>query len=424
MIKKILVVLVLLINSYAYDDYEEPIDEQPLNKPKKYVGRYIDSYEVYEKPIEVTSNVDKDEYEQPIEHQKQNIKEKEKVDENIIDDGIEIDIKTPSKEIDENKDSHLEDSFKIDDKDVDEVLYNEVDTDKDSNEDTLFDEDEYDKNSLKTKQIKDEDDIYQEAIEEKPMIKQRVKREVNRVEKKEKDDDFNDIYGLDEIDTKVDDNLYKKEDIVDQNIEEPIVDIQDDMIKPEDNQEVEINSEADTKEIEQELKTVEVLDSDNDNIDDSKDLCPDTPLGVEVDKTGCPFDSDADGVYDYKDRCSNTPLRAKVDKFGCEVKRVAKKILKVKFEKNSTRLTYNSFSEVLRFSDFLKKYPKYDAQIIAYTDNDRGIKLARDRAKAIKEALIIEGIDASRLEVFAYSKNIITKHNKDINTIIEVKILY
>ena len=194
--------------------------------------------------------------------------------------------------------------------------------------------------------------------------------------------------------------------------------------------------EEDILEIENELNDIDdikvdnikkdniVLDSDNDNVNDENDLCPDTPLGVEVDKTGCPFDSDADGVYDYKDRCSNTPLRAKVDKFGCEIKRVAKKILKVKFEKNSTRLTYNSFGEVLRFSDFLKKYPKYDAQIIAYTDNDRGIKLARDRARAIKEALIIEGIDASRLEVFAYSKNIITKHNKDINTIIEVKILY
>lgn len=49
------------------------------------------------------------------------------------------------------------------------------------------------------------------------------------------------------------------------------------------------------------------LDSDRDGVKNKKDLCPNTPLGVLVDKNGCPLDSDADGVPDYLDECPNVP---------------------------------------------------------------------------------------------------------------------
>lgn len=60
-------------------------------------------------------------------------------------------------------------------------------------------------------------------------------------------------------------------------------------------------------------------DSDKDGVIDRKDLCPKTPIGVKVDKKGCPIDSDVDGVPDYLDKCSNTPVEAigKVDANGC-----------------------------------------------------------------------------------------------------------
>lgn len=44
-------------------------------------------------------------------------------------------------------------------------------------------------------------------------------------------------------------------------------------------------------------------DSDNDGVSDKKDKCPNTPAGVAVDRTGCPFDKDLDGVADYLDEC-------------------------------------------------------------------------------------------------------------------------
>ncbi len=58
-------------------------------------------------------------------------------------------------------------------------------------------------------------------------------------------------------------------------------------------------------------------DSDGDGVPDSRDKCPDTPKGVQVDDFGCPLDSDNDGVPDYLDKCPNTPVGVKVDANGC-----------------------------------------------------------------------------------------------------------
>ena len=58
-------------------------------------------------------------------------------------------------------------------------------------------------------------------------------------------------------------------------------------------------------------------DSDHDGVPDSRDRCPGTPQGVQVDEFGCPLDSDNDGVPDYLDKCPNTPAGVRVDINGC-----------------------------------------------------------------------------------------------------------
>jgi outer membrane protein OmpA-like peptidoglycan-associated protein len=45
------------------------------------------------------------------------------------------------------------------------------------------------------------------------------------------------------------------------------------------------------------------VDTDQDGVSDKKDTCPGTPIGVVVDKMGCPLDKDGDGVADYLDNC-------------------------------------------------------------------------------------------------------------------------
>ncbi len=61
------------------------------------------------------------------------------------------------------------------------------------------------------------------------------------------------------------------------------------------------------------------IDTDGDGVPDYLDKCPDTPKAAFgfVDKNGCTLDTDGDGVPDYLDKCSNTPLGEKVDKNGC-----------------------------------------------------------------------------------------------------------
>lgn len=58
-------------------------------------------------------------------------------------------------------------------------------------------------------------------------------------------------------------------------------------------------------------------DADGDGVPDSRDLCPGTPKGVDVDANGCPFDDDSDGVPNYIDQCPDTPSGATVDATGC-----------------------------------------------------------------------------------------------------------
>lgn len=60
-------------------------------------------------------------------------------------------------------------------------------------------------------------------------------------------------------------------------------------------------------------------DEDIDGILDQRDDCPHTPLGVEIDSSGCPLDGDADGVPDYSDIEPGTPSGVYVNKNGRQI---------------------------------------------------------------------------------------------------------
>ena len=61
------------------------------------------------------------------------------------------------------------------------------------------------------------------------------------------------------------------------------------------------------------------VDTDGDQIQDSDDLCDDSPEGVDVDETGCEVDTDGDGLADSLDNCPDSEANATVDQEGCVV---------------------------------------------------------------------------------------------------------
>jgi outer membrane protein OmpA-like peptidoglycan-associated protein len=139
------------------------------------------------------------------------------------------------------------------------------------------------------------------------------------------------------------------------------------------------------------------LDSDQDGVVDYIDQCPNTLEGVEVDSKGCPLDSDQDGVVDYKDKCPKTKLGFEVDVNGCPFKAT----LGLNFETGSYKILRDSYGKIVKFSSFLKRNPLYDVTITGHTDSRgsalKNMKLSQARAKATKQALVKEGIDPSRI---------------------------
>ena len=61
---------------------------------------------------------------------------------------------------------------------------------------------------------------------------------------------------------------------------------------------------------------LEAEDEDGDLIRDMDDYCVNTPIGVKVDKNGCPLDDDKDGIPNYLDKQKGTPEGSIVDENG------------------------------------------------------------------------------------------------------------
>ena len=149
-------------------------------------------------------------------------------------------------------------------------------------------------------------------------------------------------------------------------------------------------------------------DSDGDGVPDSRDRCPNTPLGSMVDANGCPpppppapKDSDRDGVLDPVDACPGTPYGMKVDASGCAIK-TAKVVLRdINFEFDSARLTADAKQSLSKVAEGLRGQPSMELLIEGHTDSvgadAYNLKLSKLRANAARDYLIGEGISPSRL---------------------------
>ncbi len=158
-------------------------------------------------------------------------------------------------------------------------------------------------------------------------------------------------------------------------------------------------------------------DADADRVPDGLDQCPDTPRYASVDGQGCPIDSDGDGVFDGLDRCAQTPAGSQVDEKGCPeqaksaymFQETNKLVLEgVNFETNSAKLTEGSQSTLDHVAFTLKDWSKVRVEIGGHTDSqgddEHNLELSQARADAVRDFLVSQGVDASRLVTKGYGE--------------------
>ena len=205
-------------------------------------------------------------------------------------------------------------------------------------------------------------------------------------------------------------------------------------------------------------------DSDKDGIIDKEDHCPNEP--GEKDNRGCPWvDSDKDGILDKDDKCSDKPgpkenkgcpwpdkdgdtvidkddkcpdVKGTVKNNGCPevtdevIKKLNDYAKTILFDTSKATFQQQTYPVLQAMVAILKEYPSSKFSIEGHTDSDGkdtlNQKLSEDRAAAVKNYLIENGVDASRLTSVGYgeTKPIAsnkTKVGKAQNRRVEVKLI-
>ena len=112
-------------------------------------------------------------------------------------------------------------------------------------------------------------------------------------------------------------------------------------------------------------------DDDGDGVKNKNDTCPGTPAGVEVDVNGCGADRDMDGVPDHRDECAKTFPPALVDEEGCYVliEEAVRITLDVEFDFDSADSRPSHLSKVKQVADFMAKYPLTNVVVEGHSDS-------------------------------------------------------
>lgn len=149
-------------------------------------------------------------------------------------------------------------------------------------------------------------------------------------------------------------------------------------------------------------------DSDGDGVVDSRDRCPNTPAGMQVDSNGCPLDTDGDRVRDDKDDCPDTPRGNVVGADGCD-KDVVVELNGVFFDFDKATLKPEATETLNEGVKILKNHPDINVEVAGHTDSrgsaEYNQNLSQRRANAVREFLISNGIRADRLTTRGYGES-------------------
>lgn len=176
-------------------------------------------------------------------------------------------------------------------------------------------------------------------------------------------------------------------------------------------------------------------DTDGDGIADIDDKCPNEKGPRE--NAGCPWpDTDGDGVLDKDDKCPE--VKGTVANNGCpevseeSIKKLNEYAKTILFNSGKATFKEQTLPVLQNITSILKEYPHARFMIEGHTDSDgadaMNQTLSENRATAVKNYLIENGIAADRLESAGYgeSRPIATNKTaagKAANRRVEVKLI-
>ncbi|MFT3981287.1 MAG: OmpA family protein [Ferruginibacter sp.] len=162
-----------------------------------------------------------------------------------------------------------------------------------------------------------------------------------------------------------------------------------------------------------------IPDTDKDGINDEEDKCPTVPGVARY--QGCPIpDTDGDGVNDEEDKCPSRPGPASNQ--GCP--EIAKEVIEkvnyaaknVFFATGSYKLLPKSYKSLNDVASLMKSDESLMLDIDGHTDDvgtsESNQVLSENRAKAVKDYLIKQGVAESRLFATGYGEDKPVADNK------------
>lgn len=171
-------------------------------------------------------------------------------------------------------------------------------------------------------------------------------------------------------------------------------------------------------------------DNDRDGLNDDVDQCPNDPEDYDgfQDDDGCPDpDNDQDRILDDVDRCPDEPetYNGSEDEDGCPDRGLVVLeenqlviLEKIYFETNSAVIMRRSLPVIEAVAATLQGNPQIRLlEVQGHADergnDDHNLRLTRDRAASVVEALVQRGVDRNRLQSAGYGElcPIQTGHN-------------
>ncbi len=153
-------------------------------------------------------------------------------------------------------------------------------------------------------------------------------------------------------------------------------------------------------------------DADGDGVTDADDKCP--SVAGPAANQGCPWpDTDGDGVLDKDDKCPT--VKGTVANSGCpEVSDEVQKTLNayaktILFDTGKSSIKTQSEAVLGDIIKILNEYPNSKFTVEGHTDSvgsdATNQKLSEARAGSVKDYLVTNGIDASRLSSIGYGES-------------------